>query len=210
MTTYERRQSLLDLLRKQPGLRVPEIAVALEVSEGTVRNDVERPGGRRASHPLSWWCGADGAKEFSEHILSERHREHAVEKEAIARYAADLVQDGEKKSILLDASSTIYYFALALKSKQRLRVVTNGLDVARLLALNPIEHGDRDRWRTESGWILCDGLIQRAGNSRITRAESFCVVQWLQRGTRHDRGPHGRGAAQAQSDRVSAAGVCIG
>ena len=40
VTTYERRQSLLDLLHKQPGLRVPEIARALDVSEGTVRNDL--------------------------------------------------------------------------------------------------------------------------------------------------------------------------
>ena len=40
MTTYERRQSLMDLLRKQPGLRVPEIARTLGVSEGTVRNDL--------------------------------------------------------------------------------------------------------------------------------------------------------------------------
>ena len=40
MTTYERRQSLMDLLRKQPGLRVPEIAQTLGVSEGTVRNDL--------------------------------------------------------------------------------------------------------------------------------------------------------------------------
>ena len=40
MTTYERRQSLLDVLRKQPGLRVPELAQALNISEGTVRNDL--------------------------------------------------------------------------------------------------------------------------------------------------------------------------
>src|SRR5688572_1033291 len=40
LTTYGRRQSLLDILRKQPGLRVPELAIALDVSEGTVRNDL--------------------------------------------------------------------------------------------------------------------------------------------------------------------------
>ncbi len=40
MTTYERRQSLLDILRKQPGLSVPELAATLDVSEGTVRNDL--------------------------------------------------------------------------------------------------------------------------------------------------------------------------
>jgi DeoR/GlpR family transcriptional regulator of sugar metabolism len=40
VTACERRQSLLGLLRKQPDLRVPEPAVALHVSEGTVRNDL--------------------------------------------------------------------------------------------------------------------------------------------------------------------------
>ncbi len=40
MTTYERRQSLIDLLRRQSDLRVIEIAAALDVSEGTIRNDL--------------------------------------------------------------------------------------------------------------------------------------------------------------------------
>ena len=40
MTTFRRRQSLLDVLRRQPGLRVPELAKVLDVSEGTVRNDL--------------------------------------------------------------------------------------------------------------------------------------------------------------------------
>ena len=38
MTTYERRQSLLDILRKRPILRISEIAKALGISEGTIRN----------------------------------------------------------------------------------------------------------------------------------------------------------------------------
>ena len=40
MTTFERRQNLLDLLRKQPGLSVREFSVILNVSQGTVRNDL--------------------------------------------------------------------------------------------------------------------------------------------------------------------------
>jgi DeoR/GlpR family transcriptional regulator of sugar metabolism len=40
LTIYERRQSLSELLRKQPGLRIPELAKALGISEGTVRNDL--------------------------------------------------------------------------------------------------------------------------------------------------------------------------
>ena len=40
MTTFERQQRLLDIIRKQPGIRVPEIARTLDVSEGTIRNDL--------------------------------------------------------------------------------------------------------------------------------------------------------------------------
>jgi DeoR family transcriptional regulator of aga operon len=39
LTTYDRRQSLLELLRKQPGLSVPELGAVLGVSQGTIRND---------------------------------------------------------------------------------------------------------------------------------------------------------------------------
>lgn len=41
MTLYERRQFLLELLRRQPGLRVPELARRMAVSEGTIRNDLD-------------------------------------------------------------------------------------------------------------------------------------------------------------------------
>jgi len=69
-----------------------------------------------------------GQRSFLNSSFANRHREHTVEKEIIGRYAATQVSDGD--SILLDASSTIYYFALALEARQGLRVVTNGLDVA--------------------------------------------------------------------------------
>ena len=40
MTTYERRQRLLSLLREQPGIRTTEMARLLAVSKGTIRNDL--------------------------------------------------------------------------------------------------------------------------------------------------------------------------
>ncbi|MCX7754269.1 MAG: DeoR/GlpR family DNA-binding transcription regulator [Anaerolineales bacterium] len=135
MTTHERRQSLLELLRQTPGLRVPALAAALGVSEGTIRNDLDA---LEAEGRLTRVRG--GAVLLEGRLpgglsFSERHRRHVPEKEAIARAAIALVQDGD--SILLDASSTVYYFGLALREHQNLRVVTNGLDVARLLAKNP-------------------------------------------------------------------------
>jgi DeoR/GlpR family transcriptional regulator of sugar metabolism len=40
LTIYELRQSLSELLLKQPGLRVPELAKAPGISESTLRNDL--------------------------------------------------------------------------------------------------------------------------------------------------------------------------
>lgn len=135
MTTYERRQSMLELLRKQPGLRVPEIALELTVSEGTVRNDLNA---LEAEGLLMRVHGGAVLHERSRNLsqaFSIRHQEHQLEKLAIAKKASALVTDGD--SLLLDASSTAYRFAMQLGELQRLRVVTNGIDVARLLASNP-------------------------------------------------------------------------
>jgi DeoR/GlpR family transcriptional regulator of sugar metabolism len=165
MTSYERRQALLDLLRRQPGMRVPEIAAALEVSAGTIRNDLNA---LEAEGRLTRYHGGAVLMEqrsFRNTSFSDRHRQNAAEKETIARCAATLVQDGD--SILLDASSTVYYFALALETRQRLRVVTNGLDVARLLAQNP-----------SNTVILIGGILNPDGSS-LTGLLSEQVIEDL-------------------------------
>jgi DeoR family fructose operon transcriptional repressor len=135
MTTYERRQSLLLLLQKQVGIRVPELAQALQVSIGTIRNDLsalEDEGLLRRVHG-----GAVLNTQFSDFDFSfnSRYQENVAAKLAIARKAAELVKDGD--SILLDASTTVNYLARHLAHCHHLRVITNGVDVARLLAKDP-------------------------------------------------------------------------
>ncbi|HVM71105.1 MAG TPA: DeoR/GlpR family DNA-binding transcription regulator [Anaerolineales bacterium] len=165
MTTYERRQTLRDLLRRQPGLRVPEIAEALGISEGTVRHDLNALQEEGLLTRFHGGAVLIEQRNFNNTSFASRHREHAVEKEIIARTAAGLVQNGD--SILLDASSTIYYFALALESRQRLRVVTNGMDVARLMAQNPT-----------NTVILIGGILNRDGSS-VTGLFGEQVIQEL-------------------------------
>lgn len=134
MTAYERRQSLLDILRKQPGLRVPELAKALDVSEGTVRNDLnalEEEGRLKRVHGGAVLNDQD---QFQNNSFVRRYKQNVAAKLAIAREAAALVNDGD--SILLDASSTAYYLARALSERKKLRVMTNGFEVARQLAQN--------------------------------------------------------------------------
>lgn len=135
MTTYERRQSLLEILRKQPGLRVPELAIALNVSEGTVRNDLNALEQQALLIRVHGGAVLHQQGQFQNNSFFRRYQEHSAAKLAIAREAAVLVNDGD--SILMDASSTSYYFAKALFERRRLRVITNGFEVARELAQNP-------------------------------------------------------------------------
>ena len=119
MTTYERRQSLLDLLRKQPGLSVPEVALALDVSEGTVRNDLNALELQGLLTRVHGGAVLNQQDQFQNNSFIRRYQQNAAAKLAIAREAAALVSDDA--SILLDASSTAYYFAQALSKHQRLR-----------------------------------------------------------------------------------------
>ena len=73
-------------------------------------------------------------EQFHNNSFLLRFRENKAPKMAIARVAARLVNDSD--SILLDASSTVFHLAQALSQRQRLRVVTNGMEVARELAKN--------------------------------------------------------------------------
>ena len=166
MTTYERRQSLLDILRKQPGLRVPEIAMALDVSEGTIRNDLNALEGQ--GFLMRVHGGAvliNQPDQFQNNSFVRRYQQNAAAKLAIAREAAVLVNDGD--SILLDASSTAYYFAKALVDRRRLRVMTNGFEVARELAQN-----------TSNTVILIGGIVNNESSS-VTGLLSEHIIEEL-------------------------------
>jgi DeoR/GlpR family transcriptional regulator of sugar metabolism len=134
LTAYVRRQSLLEMLRKQPGLRVSELAKALSVSEGTIRNDLNALEEEGRLTRVHGGAILNDQEQFQNNSFLLRFRQNSAAKTAIARRAAELVEDGD--SILLDASSTAYYLALELSGRKKLRVMTNGFEVARELAQN--------------------------------------------------------------------------
>ena len=134
MTTYERRQSLLELLRKQPSLRIPDLARNFKVSQGTIRNDFDALETQGRVMRVHGGVILSDQEHFHNDSFLRRFQMNALAKQAIARHAASLVSDGD--SILLDASSTAYYLARVLAGRQKLRVITNGFEVARELAQN--------------------------------------------------------------------------
>ena len=165
MTTYERRQSLLEQLRKQPGLRVRELAETLHVSEGTVRNDLnalELDGYVKRVHG-----GATIKEQESTQSIpfTARKDEYSTEKLLVARAASNMIADGD--SIMLDASSSAYALAKAIHDRSRLRVVTNGLDVARVLAKN-----------ASNTVMLIGGIVSQDGSS-VTGLFSERIIQEL-------------------------------
>lgn len=134
MTAYTRRQSLLQMLREQAGLRVTELAKALGVSEGTIRNDLNALEKEGRLERVHGGAVLKDQEQFENNSFLRRFRQNPAAKRAIARQAAGLVNNGD--SILLDASSTAYYLARALTGRKKLRVMTNGFEVAREMAQN--------------------------------------------------------------------------
>lgn len=131
MTTFERRQRLLKVLQDQSVVKVTDLAIDFDVSEGTIRNDLAA---LEAENRLLRVRGGAAAIEQTEPPAAARVAKSSANVEAkrrIARWAADRVDDGD--AIFLDASSTVLHMVSFLQRHQRLTVVTNGLETARLL-----------------------------------------------------------------------------
>jgi ribose transport system substrate-binding protein len=133
-TTFERRERILALLHERPGIRVTEIASLLDVSEGTVRNDLNALAKEGQLERVRGGGIPTDDRPAHSAAFATRFRVHEPVKQRIARWAAELVEDGD--TILLDASTTVYRMAQFLKDCRSLTVITNGIEVGRKLAQN--------------------------------------------------------------------------
>ena len=134
LSIHERRQSLTEILRQNPGTRVPGLAKTLGVSVGTVRNDLNALESEGKLKRVHGGAILNNQGQFQNNSFMRRYEKYVAAKLAIAHEAVQLIKDGD--SIFLDASSTSYYLALALSDKNKLRVMTNGFEVSRELAKN--------------------------------------------------------------------------
>ena len=133
MLPADRLQVIADLVRERGSVRGRDLVEVLGVTDETVRRDLARlakQGLVRRAHG-----GAVALRPSDETDTAFRLREHAREKLAIARRAAELVADGS--SIILDSGTTTLGLARALKGKQDLVVVTTAVTNALELVGNP-------------------------------------------------------------------------
>lgn len=128
----ERRSQLLELVRSRGFASLPDLAEQLNVSESTVRRDLdflEEVGTAKRTHGGVFYTGPSPKLPH----FDERQPAQWDKKRRIAQEAVKLIEDGD--TVLLDGGSTTYEVAQLLVGRP-LQIVTNSLPVANLFASN--------------------------------------------------------------------------
>ncbi|MCP4182471.1 MAG: substrate-binding domain-containing protein, partial [Hyphomicrobiales bacterium] len=155
MITFERQQSILRLLQEQPGIKVTKLAELLEVSRGTIRNDLLT---LETEHKLKRVRGGAVllAKALPESSLFTpvdlSPTKNAAAKRRMARWVAELVEDGD--AIFLDASTTVQHLTPFLNNRRNLTIITNGWQTARLV-----------KYQTKHMVIVLGGVLVNGGGA---------------------------------------------
>lgn len=126
-----RRQRMLELIGEHGFARVSELSDAFEVSDVTVRSDLDILDEHRAIRRVHGGAVLRGGGAGRELSFEESLESSAEEKRRIAWVAADLVESGS--SILLDVGTTTAAIARALVAREDLddvTIITNGLTIA--------------------------------------------------------------------------------
>ena len=130
MLAEERRSRLLEFVRLRRFASLPELAEQLEVSESTVRRDLEHLERQGSTHRIHGGVLYAGSSPKMPHF-DARQSTRWAQKRAIAEKAVELIEDGD--TILLDGGSTTYEVARLLVGRP-VHVVTTALPVANLFA----------------------------------------------------------------------------
>ena len=127
--TAQRRSLILKELDKTGQVNVNDLSQILEVSEVTIRNDLDK---LEQSHLLIRAHG--GAFKMNNLVLSitEKKQINQSLKRAIGKKAAALINEGD--SIILDSGTTTLEISNNLSGFNRLKVITNALDIVNNLS----------------------------------------------------------------------------
>jgi DeoR family fructose operon transcriptional repressor len=126
----ERRSKIIEYLHEHSRATVQELCKLCEVSESTVRRDLqdlEEDNLLKRTHG-----GALCLENVNfEPAFIEREDKFRYEKQLIAQRAIEFIQDGD--TLVIDSGTTTVYLAKAIKKFSNLKVVTNSLIVAQEL-----------------------------------------------------------------------------
>ncbi|MBX3178331.1 MAG: DeoR/GlpR transcriptional regulator [Candidatus Hydrogenedentes bacterium] len=133
-TSTRRREQILEFLAAEGEVFVLDLAERFGVAPMTIRRDLEAL--ERQNVLTRTHGGAIFSKQsVAEFAFLERNRTSILEKQAIAREAAALVEPG--MTIVMDTGTTTLEVARALRGVERLTVLTSSLAVASELHTHP-------------------------------------------------------------------------
>ena len=130
MLGEERRQYILNLINKTGSIKAIDIAKMLEVSELTIRRDLDK----LAKNELlkRTHGGAINILSVGHEMKFDVQKEKYIdEKKRIALAASSLIEEGDV--ILIEAGTTGYQTALNITNRVKLTIITNSCDIAVLL-----------------------------------------------------------------------------
>jgi len=149
---YERHLAILRITQERRSVHVSELAALLDVSEVTIRNDLEFLHAQKQLVRVRGGAVASELSAPSKDRFQERASQNTEQKLWMAQWAAALIEEGD--ILLFDASTTVLYIASFLADRHNLTVLTNGLEVGRLLAKDP-----------SNRVIIIGGLLGADGNA---------------------------------------------
>lgn len=150
MLAAERQSKIIEMTEKRGSVQVEELASELNVSAMTIRRDLiklQEEGKLERCH--------GGAVARQEVNYAQKQTSNKKEKENIARICASFVSEGD--IVFLDAGTTTYEIAKRIKGYKNTLIVTNDLEIARLL-----EDG-------EAELFVCGGRVQKSTGSMFDR-----------------------------------------
>lgn len=127
MLAASRKQEIRKIILKDKSVKVSEISKLFNVSEETIRRDLESLENEGVLE-RNYGGAIIVENNVPVHPLSVRYCENINEKKLIGKKAAELIRDGD--IIIFDAGSTTLQIAKNIRSDKHLTVVTNDLNIA--------------------------------------------------------------------------------
>jgi DeoR/GlpR family transcriptional regulator of sugar metabolism len=134
MTREQRHQAVCDAVQATGRIRVADLASRMQVSEMTIRRDLEELEGRGALTRVHGGAVSNVSRSF-EPGFAVRSMQRIDAKRQIGQAAASLLRDGE--TVIIDAGTTTLHVARSLPRDIRIRVLALSLFIADELADMP-------------------------------------------------------------------------
>ncbi len=131
--TLNRRSKIIEILNKRNNISVSEISKDFDISEVSVRNDlshlekkgllIRTRGGAISKQPTNFDLN-----------LNQRLKHNYKQKQHIGKRAVDFIKNGS--TVIMDSGSTVIEVARNIKAKKNIKLITNSLPIAEIVADN--------------------------------------------------------------------------